>query len=101
MLSNMVVSIEQHVDWISDLVAHMDRHGSAVVEATETAEKEWTAHVREVSEMTLFPKADSYYLGANVPGKARVFMPYVGGVAPYRQKCDSVAEAGYTGFDLR
>ncbi|GAA0246139.1 NAD(P)/FAD-dependent oxidoreductase [Saccharothrix mutabilis subsp. mutabilis] len=100
-LSNMVVSIEQHVDWISDLVAHMDRHGSAVVEATETAEKEWTAHVREVSEMTLFPKADSYYLGANVPGKARVFMPYVGGVAPYRQKCDSVAEAGYTGFDLR
>ncbi|GAA3463684.1 flavin-containing monooxygenase [Saccharothrix longispora] len=100
-LSNMVVSIEQHVDWIGDLVEHMARNGHAAVEATETAEKEWTEHVREVSEATLFPRADSYYLGANVTGKPRVFMPYVGGVAPYRQKCDSVAESGYSGFDLR
>ena len=73
----------------------------AVVEATDTAEKAWTEHVREVSEMTLFPKADSYYLGANVPGKPRVFMPYVGGVAPYREKCDSVAANDYEGFELR
>ena len=100
-LSNMVLSIEQHVDWIAGLIEHMARHDRVVVEATDTAEKAWTEHVREVSEMTLFPKADSYYLGANVPGKARVFMPYAGGVAPYREKCDSVAGNDYEGFELR
>ncbi|MGB3442460.1 MAG: NAD(P)/FAD-dependent oxidoreductase [Actinophytocola sp.] len=99
-LSNMVLSIEQHVDWISDLIDHVAANGRSVVEAVDTAEKEWTDHVRAVGDMTLFPKADSYYIGANVPGKARVFMPYVGGVVGYRQKCDEVAGNGYEGFEL-
>jgi cation diffusion facilitator CzcD-associated flavoprotein CzcO len=97
---NMIVSIEQHVEWISDLIDHMARHDRSVIEAVDTAEKEWTEHVRAVSEATLLPRADSFYLGANVPGKPRVFMPYVGGVGPYRQKCDEVAANGYDGFVL-
>jgi cation diffusion facilitator CzcD-associated flavoprotein CzcO len=98
---NMIVSIEQHVEWIGELIDHMGQHGRSVVEAVDTAEKEWTEHVRAVSEATLLPRADSFYLGANVPGKPRVFMPYVGGVGPYRQKCDQVARDGYEGFVLR
>jgi cation diffusion facilitator CzcD-associated flavoprotein CzcO len=98
---NMIVSIEQHVEWIGDLIGHLDRHGRSVAEAVDTAEKEWTEHVRAVSDATLLPRADSFYLGANVPGKPRVFMPYVGGVGPYRQKCDQVACDGYEGFVLR
>ncbi len=100
-LSNMIVSIEHHVDWISDLLDHMATNGRSVVEAADTAEKEWTDHVRAVGDMTLFPKADSYYIGANVPGKARVFMPYAGGVGPYQQKCAEVAGNGYDGFTLQ
>ena len=98
---NMITSIEQHVEWIGDLIDHMTRHDHSVVEAAEVAEKEWTDHVRAVSDATLLPQADSFYLGANVPGKPRVFMPYVGGVGPYRQKCDEVARLGYDGFTLR
>lgn len=100
-LSNMIVSIEHHVEWISDLIDHVARHDRSVVEAADTAEKEWTDHVRAVSDATLFPRADSYYIGANVPGKPRVFMPYAGGVVGYREKCESVADNGYDGFVLR
>lgn len=99
--SNMIVSIEQHVEWISDLIDYMARHDRSVVEAVDTAEKEWTEHVRAVSDATLLPRADSFYVGANVPGKPRVFMPYVGGVGPYRHKCEEVAGNGYDGFELR
>ncbi|WP_410672027.1 flavin-containing monooxygenase [Amycolatopsis sp. cmx-4-68] len=98
---NMIVSIEQHVEWVGDLIAHLGQHGRSVAEAIDTAEKEWTEHVRVVSDASLLPRADSFYLGANVPGKPRVFMPYVGGVGPYRQKCDEVARNGYEGFVLR
>lgn len=100
-LSNMMVSIEQHVEWISDLIDYMTRHNRSVVEAVDTAEKEWTDHVRAVSDATLFPKAGSFYNGANVAGKPRVFMPYAGGVAAYREKCESIADNGYDGFALR
>lgn len=100
-LSNMIVSIEQHVDWISALIDHLATSGHSVAEAVDTAEKEWTDHVRAVSDATLFPRADSFYVGANVPGKPRVFMPYAGGVAAYREKCDWVADNGYAGFTLR
>ena len=100
-LSNMLVSIEQHVEWITDLVEHMTANGLSVVEAEDTAEKEWTAHVREVGDMTLFPKGNSYYIGANVPGKPRVIMPYVGGFVGYREKCEEVAGNGYEGFTLQ
>ena len=99
-LSNMVVSIEQHVEWISDLLAYMGDRQLSVIEASPEAEAGWVAHVNEVADMTLYPKANSWYLGANIPGKPRVFMPYVGGVGVYRQLCDDVAAKGYEGFAL-
>ena len=99
-LSNMPVSIEQHVEWIADLVEYTHEHGVAVVEANADAEEAWVVHVNELSEKTLFPLADSWYLGANIPGKPRVFMPYSGGVGNYRKKCDEVAAANYEGFEL-
>jgi cyclohexanone monooxygenase len=100
-LSNMVVSIEQHVEWISDCIRYLREHGYAAIEATEAAQAEWVQHVAEVGSLTLFPRANSWYMGANVPGKPRVFLPYVGGVGVYRQKCDQVAASNYEGFTLR
>jgi cyclohexanone monooxygenase len=99
-LSNMIVSIEQHVDWIADCFAHLRTQRRERIEATPEAEEAWVAHVNEVGHMTLYPKAKSWYMGANVPGKPRIFMPYIGGVGLYRQKCDEVAAAGYAGFTL-
>jgi cation diffusion facilitator CzcD-associated flavoprotein CzcO len=100
-LSNMVVSIEQHVDFIADLIDTTRRQGASAVEAQPSAQESWVAHVAEVAEGTLFPRANSWYMGSNIPGKARVFLPYVGGVGPYRKKCEEVAAAGYVGFELR
>ena len=99
-LSNMIVSIEQHVDWIADCLEHLRAHHRERIEATAEAEAAWVAHVNEVGHLTLYPLAKSWYMGANVPGKPRIFMPYIGGVGAYRQKCDEVAAAGYTGFTL-
>jgi cation diffusion facilitator CzcD-associated flavoprotein CzcO len=99
-LSNMIVSIEQHVDWIADCVAHLRQSGQTRIEATPAAEEAWVEHVNAVGDMTLYPLANSWYVGANVPGKPRVFMPYVGGVGLYREKCDDVARKGYEGFAL-
>jgi cyclohexanone monooxygenase len=99
-LSNMALSIEQHVEWIRDCIGYLSAHGFATVEATSDAEDAWMAHVTEVAYSTLFPKADSWYIGANIPGKPRVFTTYVGGVGPYGTKCDEVAAAGYAGFML-
>ena len=99
-LSNMIVSIEQHVDWIAGCLADLRAHGHAAIEATPEAEAAWVAHVNEVGHMTLYPRAASWYMGANVPGKPRIFMPYVGGVWTYRQKCDEVAANAYEGFTL-
>ena len=100
-LSNMVTSIEQHVDWITDCISYLRDHDVERIEATVEAEDAWVAHVAEVGDMTLFPRASSWYVGANIPGKPRVFMPYVGGVGPYRVRCDEVAKRGYEGFELR
>ena len=100
-LSNMPVSIEQHVEWIGDVVEHMRAEGLEVMEADQQAETDWVAHVNELASQTMFMLADSWYLGANIPGKPRVFMPYVGGVGTYRQKCIEVRDAGYEGFTLR
>jgi cyclohexanone monooxygenase len=97
-LSNMIVSIEQHVDWTLDCIAWMRQHGHRRIEATPKAEEEWVAHVNEVANGTLFPRAGSWYMGANIPGKPRVFMPYAAGVGPYREICDRVAANGYEGF---
>ena len=99
-LSNMIVSIEQHIDWISNCITDIGGRQQDVIEATVEAEDAWVAHVNEVADMTLYPQANSWYIGANVPGKPRVFMPYVGGVGIYRQKCDEVAANGYEGFVL-
>ena len=99
-LSNMMVSIEQHVDWITDCIGYLNQRQIGVIEATQDAENGWVAHVNEVADMTLYPQANSWYLGANVPGKPRVFMPYVGGMGPYRQICADIAAKGYEGFAL-
>lgn len=100
-LSNMIVSIEQHVDWIADCLTFMRSRRLGAVEATSDAEERWVAHVNEVAHMTLYPQANSWYMGANIPGKPRIFMPYIGGVGVYRRICDDVAAKGYEGFAMR
>jgi cyclohexanone monooxygenase len=99
-LSNMIVSIEQHVDWIADCLAFMRDRGLETMEATKDAEDNWVAHVNEVAHQTLYPQANSWYMGANIPGKPRIFMPYIGGVGPYRRICDDVAAKDYEGFAM-
>jgi len=99
-LSNMRLSIEQHVDWITDCLGYLAEHRIASIEATEQAQETWVEHVAEVAEPTIFPRGASWYTGTNVPGKARVFMPYIGGVPAYREACEKVAADGYQGFDL-
>jgi cyclohexanone monooxygenase len=99
-LSNMILSIEQHVEWIADLLDHMRLHDIVTVEPELEAEDQWVQHVNDIASFTLFPTAASWYMGANIPGKPRVFMPYIGGVGSYRQKCDDVAAKGYEGFTL-
>ena len=99
-LSNMPVSIEQHIEWISDFLQYMREHEIDAAEADPAAEEAWGTHVNEVAEPTMYMLANSWYLGANIPGKPRVFMPYVGGVGNYRKKCNEVAEKGYEGFIL-
>jgi cyclohexanone monooxygenase len=99
-LTNMIVSIEQHVDWISDCMEHMRAEGLGTIEATSEAQDAWVEHVNQVANFTLFPRANSWYVGANVPGKPRVFMPYIGGLMAYTQKCKDVAANGYEGFVL-
>jgi cation diffusion facilitator CzcD-associated flavoprotein CzcO len=100
-LSNMMVSIEQHVDWVADCLGYMQDNGFTVMEADQAAEDAWVAHGIEVAHLTLYPQAASWYMGANIEGKPRVFMPYIGGVGNYRVKCDEVVAGGYTGFRLQ
>ena len=98
--SNAVVSIEQHVEWITDCIKYLRERGIERIEATVEAEDRWVTHVREVADGTLYPLANSWYIGANIPGKPRVLMPYAGGVGAYRQKCAAVAANDYEGFTL-
>jgi len=99
-LSNMMVSIEQHVDWITDCIGWMRGRGFEAMEAKKEAEDNWVAHVNEVAHTTLYPQANSWYMGANIPGKPQIFMPYIGGVGVYRQICNDVAAKGYEGFTM-
>jgi cyclohexanone monooxygenase len=99
-LSNMMVSIEQHVDWIADCVTYLRASGLDCIEATEAAQDAWVEHGNEVANRTLYPLANSWYMGVNIPGKPQVFMPYIGGVGSYRQICDDIAAQGYRGFEL-
>ena len=97
-LSNMPVSIEQHVEFISRIIGDMRDRGTETVEAAPDAEEAWVAHNQELAEGTLFPTADTWYMGANIPGKPRVFMPNLDFVGPYRAKCDAIAANDYEGF---
>ncbi len=97
-LSNMVVSIEQHVEWITDCLASLRDDEHCSIEPTVAAVDGWVQHVNDFADITLMPKANSWYMGANVSGKARVFLPYVGGVGRYRTVCDEVVERNYLGF---
>ncbi|MFI2410613.1 flavin-containing monooxygenase [Streptomyces sp. NPDC018947] len=99
-MANVVLAAEQHGDWLADCLRYLDEHGYAAVEATEEAVEEWVTECRERAEATLMMAADSWYLGANIPGKPRVFMPYVGGFGVYGQIIAEVAASGYKGFDL-
>jgi cyclohexanone monooxygenase len=99
-LSNMIVSIEQHVDWITDVIAYMRDRRLETMEAQRDAEDKWVDHVNEVAQGTLYPQANSWYMGANIPGKPQIFMPYIGGVGVYRQICNDVAAKGYEGFAM-
>jgi cyclohexanone monooxygenase len=98
--SQMILACEQHVDWISDCMQHLRDHGFSRIEAEEDAEDAWVQHNTEVANRTLYPLANSWYVGANIPGKPRIFMPYVGGVAAYKKKCDEIAARGYEGFRM-
>ena len=97
-LSNMAVSIEQHVDWIADQLGYLRDHGYERIEPTETAEAGWVQHVNDCADITLYPTANSWYMGANVPGKPRVFLPYIGGVDVYRATCDDGRRTGLPGL---
>jgi cyclohexanone monooxygenase len=99
-LSNVVVSVEQHVDWITDCLRYMQSRGLDHIEADEDAQRKWGEHVNEVANRSIIAKAASWYTGANVPGKPRIFMPYMGGVGAFRAHCDQVASDGYAGFRL-
>ncbi len=98
--TNMVCAIEQHVEWIADCLGYLRGHGIAAIEPEAAAQRDWVAHVNTVADGTLFPRANSWYSGSNIPGKPRVFMPYVGGIPAYVAKCDEVVAAGYRGFAL-
>mgnify|MGYP001614473301 CR=1 FL=1 len=95
----MVTSIEQHVEYVGGIIDHLRRHQLATIEAEPAAEDAWVRHVNDIASQTLLQSCNSWYLGANVPGKPRVFMPYIGFPA-YVEKCNEVAAKGYEGFRL-
>ena len=95
---NMATSMEQHVDFVTDALVHMRGRGFELIEPERAAEDEWVDHVQEVANRTLFPRANSWYMGANIPGKPRLFMPYIGGVGTYRKICEEIVADGYKGF---
>jgi hypothetical protein len=100
-LCNMPVAIEQHVEWITDCIDHLRKHGLATIEPTQAAMDDWVTQVNAAANATVLPQAkSSWYLGANIPGKPQVFMPYAGGMAKYRQIAADVAARGYAGFRL-
>jgi cyclohexanone monooxygenase len=99
-LTNVIVSIEQHVEWIAELLAHMRAQQQQLVEAQTEPEDRWVRHVAQVAEGTLFTTTNSWYMGANVPGKPRVFLPYGGGFHNYAALCREEVAAGYPHFSF-
>jgi cyclohexanone monooxygenase len=100
LLTNMLPTIEQHVEWITECLDYLQKKNIQKIEAELQAQDNWTEHGNELASNTLRYSCSSWYLGANVPGKPRVFMPYIGGMPSYREKCSSVAASGYEGFKL-
>jgi cyclohexanone monooxygenase len=99
-LASMIQAIEQHVDWLADCMAHMRDIGAATIEPKREDEDAWVEHVTDVSTVSLRSTCSSWYVGANIPGGPRVFMPYIGGFPVYVQKCNEVMSAGFDGFVL-
>ena len=99
-LSNMMTSIEQHVGWVSDCISYMCSNNKRAIEADLDAENAWMDHVEEIAANTLRYSCNSWYVGANIPGKKRVFLPYAGGLPQYTDKCNEVAANEYEGFSL-
>jgi cation diffusion facilitator CzcD-associated flavoprotein CzcO len=99
-ISNMTVSIEQHVEWVARCIAEMEGAGVRVIEADPAAQDDWWGQVQEIANSTLLPNYDSWWTGANIAGKPRLFTPYLGGLVNYRRIIDEVAADGYRGFDL-
>ena len=101
-LCNMLVAIEQHVNWIGDCISYLKDHNTASIEPAAGAVDEWVAHVNEVAQNTMYtaPSCNSWYLGANIPGKPRIFMPYVGGYPQYKARCDFETSNNYPGFNI-
>ena len=97
-LSNMMTSIEQHVEWVDECIGHLTDQQQTTIEATADAQADWDQHVHEKAYATLYPQAASWYMGANIPGKPRVFLPYIGGVGKYTEICADVAADDYRGF---
>jgi hypothetical protein len=98
--SNLTLAAEQQVNWILELLEYCRDHRHAVVAARQDAAQAWTRHVDETAQSSLFPQADSWYLGANIEGKPRVFMPYIGGFKPYADECDRDRDDGYAGWHI-
>ena len=96
----MMFSIEQHVNWIADCLAHLRDKGLREIDAEQSAEDGWVEHNNQVANSTLYPKANSWYMGANIEGKPRIFMPYVGGCEAYCKTCDEVVANEYAGFSM-
>ena len=99
-LTNVIVSIEQHVDWIARCIQHMNATQNSKIQAQAHAQEAWVQKVNDLAKNTLFPASDSWYMGANVPGKPRVFLPFIGGLGTYTEICEQVISDGYSGFDL-
>jgi cyclohexanone monooxygenase len=99
-LASMIQAIEQHVDWMADCMAHLRDLGAATIEPMQHDEDDWVEHVNEVSKVSLRSTCSSWYVGANIPGRPRVFMPYIGGFPIYVQKCNEVMSNGFEGFAI-
>ena len=100
-LASMIQAIEQHVDWVADCIGHVRDVGARTIEPTVASEDEWVEHVNEVAKVSLRSTCSSWYVGANVPGRPRVFMPYIGGFPVYVQKCNDVMTNGFEGFVMQ
>ncbi|MDA8046144.1 MAG: NAD(P)/FAD-dependent oxidoreductase [Actinomycetota bacterium] len=99
-LANVMVAIAHHVEWIGDCIGYMADHGYDCIEAAPEAQAEWTEEVQRIADGTLFPLANSWYNGDNIPGKPRRFLAYIGGFPAYASRCEEVVKAGYEGFTM-